>query len=348
MDVINITNRKRETYEIKLEYSLLWETALGIAAITNKSLINTLELSKDYLVNLKSSLSEELIKQLKYVEENNTWKALLQILHMQSFKSMTEFTAYIEQLSSQELKYISLPFTDYKTEETRVNASHGEEIAIAQLKSFTANNEFLPNYIDFICNIDEELLKEHLINVMTRWHNEVIEKDDFLSVNFILRNDYESKRQMLSQMSPEDLVKWATGGINYLPEPSVRTVLLIPQFIYRPWNIEADIEGTKVFYYPVANESINPSNRYVPDNSLVLKHKALGDEVRLRIVKLLNEKELTLQEITEKIDLGKSTIHHHLKILRSARIVSINNSKYCLEFNALESLSIEFERFLNK
>lgn len=72
MDVINITNRKRETYEIKLEYSLLWETALGIAAITNKSLINTLELSKDYLVNLKSSLSKELIKQLKYVEENNT------------------------------------------------------------------------------------------------------------------------------------------------------------------------------------------------------------------------------------------------------------------------------------
>ena len=48
-------------------------------------------------------------------------------------------------------------------------------------------------------------------------------------------------------MAPEELVEWSTGGVIYMPEPSVNHVLLIPQIIYRPWNIEADIEDTKCF-----------------------------------------------------------------------------------------------------
>ena len=70
-----------------------------------------------------------------------------------------------------------------------------------------------------------------------------------------------------------------------------------------------------MFHYPIANESIPPEDTYTPSYFLVLKHKALGDEARLRIVKILFEKERTLQEITERLQLGKSTIHHHLKLL---------------------------------
>ena len=55
------------------------------------------------------------------------------------------------------------------------------------------------------------------------------------------------------------------------------------------------------------------------------KHKALGDEARLRIVKMLFEKERTLQEITERLQLGKSTVHHHLKLLRAAKLVDIHD-----------------------
>jgi hypothetical protein len=156
------------------------------------------------------------------------------------------------------------------------------------------------------------------------------------------------KIEMKEKMSPEEIVQWATGGVNYLPEPSVHKVLLIPQYIYRPWNIEADIEGTKVFYYPVANESISPNDRYMPNNFLVQKHKALGDEVRLRIVKMLSEVDRSLQDITEHLDMGKSTVHHHLKILRAAKIVEIKESKYSLKANVLELLFKELDRYLKQ
>jgi len=101
-----------------------------------------------------------------------------------------------------------------------------------------------------------------------------------------------------------------------------------------------------VYYYPVANESIYPNDRYAPNNFLVLKHKALGDEARLRMVKLLYEGDRTLQEITEHLDVGKSTIHHHLKILRSANLVGIVDSKYSLKRNAIDLLAKELEYFL--
>lgn len=144
------------------------------------------------------------------------------------------------------------------------------------MKNLTSDNPFFPRYIEFISKSDVRQLKKHLNAVMTGWYETVIKKESE-NLNTFLQTDYQTKMLMAEKMTPEELVEWSTGGISYLPEPSVDNVLLIPQYIYRPWNIEADIEGTKVFYYPIANESISPDDRYTPDNFLIHKHKALGD-----------------------------------------------------------------------
>lgn len=347
MDVLNLTSRKRETYRIQLDYSVLWECALGIAAITNTPLIKTLEKPLVYWNEIKSSFSTELLEHLEFVERNNTWKAILQLLHKEKFSDISEFTSYIMDIPDNDLKFICLPFIGMELQEIRKKAAVGDEVAINEMKMLTSDNPFFPQYIEFISqsNVDDQ--KKHLIGVMKGWYDAVIQKD-IEKLNTILRTDYETKKEMLKKMTPEELVEWSTGGVTYLPEPSVKNVLLIPQFIYRPWNIEADIEGTKVFYYPIANESINPYDRYTPNNFLILKHKALGDEVRLRIVKLLYEGDQTLQEITNQLNIGKSTIHHHLKILRAAKLVEISDLKYSLKKKSVESLAKELNLYLNK
>jgi len=347
LDILNLTNRKRETYEVQLEYSLLWECALGIAAITNTPLISSLEKPIEYWENIRKSISKELLQHLDYVEKNNTWKALLQLLHKKNFTVLSEFTSYIQDLPYTELKFICLPFIGSKFQDIRHNAALGEESATMEMKKLTNDHLFLPQYIEFISKIDGKDLKEHLIYVMKEWYDSVI-KNNSESLSTILQTDYETKRQMSEKMDPEEFVEWVTGGITYIPEPSVNNVLLIPQYIYRPWNIEADIEGTKIFYYPIANESISPNDKYTPNNFLVLKHKALGDEARLRIVKLLYEGDHTLQDITSQLNIGKSTIHHHLKILRAAKLVEIVQSKYSLKRKAVEALTKELDLFLNQ
>ncbi|TLS37187.1 ArsR/SmtB family transcription factor [Pseudalkalibacillus caeni] len=347
MDVFRSTGRKRETYNVEVKHSLLWECALGIAAITNSRLLETLEKPASFWKEAKVSFSTELLEQLEFVEKNNTWKALLQLLHEHDCTELQSFVSYITHLPENELKFICIPYSGSMFQETRKKAASGDTDAVNKLKHQLKENPFFPEYIEFICKIDPGKLKNHLIAVMTAWYKEFIEPNADALLSY-LENDTEAKQKMKGKMGPEEFVEWATGGITYLPEPSVHNVLLIPHYIYRPWNVEADVEGTKVFYYPVANESISPGDRYTPNYFLVQKYKALGDEARLKIVKLLSEKSYSLQEMTGKLELGKSTVHHHLKILRSARIVESKNAKYSLKQHSIASLPEELEQYLSK
>ncbi|MBW3113686.1 ArsR family transcriptional regulator [Bacillus sp. MCCB 382] len=345
MDVLHMTSRKRETYEVKMEASLLWECALGIAAITNTRLIETLEKTKESWDKLKKSLSRSLIQDLEYVEKNNTWKSLLLLLHQKEFRSLDEFITNVDELEDEKFKYHCIPYIGMKLQEFRMLASKGDVASRNRLKQESNDNPYYPGYIEFICTTNVHNLKRHVKSVMTRWYEEVILPEQE-TLSGILTRDIKSKKEMSEKLNPEALVEWATGGITYLPEPAVHTVLLIPQSIYRPWNVEGDVEGVKVFYYPVANESIYPDDKDMPDYFLVQKHKALGDDARLRMVKLLKRSERTLQEITNELSMGKSTVHHHLKILRSARLVDIQDGKYRLKENAVESLSKELMHYL--
>ncbi|EOO18244.1 MULTISPECIES: ArsR/SmtB family transcription factor [Bacillus cereus group] len=347
MEVFHVTSRKRETYNVQMKYSILFECALGIAAITHKRLIDTLEKSQSEWEEIRQSLSVEMREHLQFVEENNTWKALLQLLYEGDFQDLSQFIANIDSLSEEDLKYICLPFLGEIHQEKRRLAASGEASVIHELKELTHDHQFFSTYIEFVCHADVRELKTHLIAVMTGWYDSVVKKEAEEIVS-ILERDYEAKNEMNKKMQPEEFVEWATGGVTYMPEPSVHHVLLIPQITYRPWNIEADIEDTKVFHYPVANESIHPEDPYEPNYFLVHKHKALGDEARLRIVKMLFEKERTLQEITERLQLGKSTVHHHLKLLRSAKLVDIHDGKYVLRKKAVQSLAKELDAFLNR
>ncbi|PFW59847.1 transcriptional regulator [Bacillus cereus] len=347
MEVFHVTSRKRETYNVQMRYSILFECALGIAAITHKRLIDTLEKSQSEWQEIRQSLTKEVREQLQFVEEHNTWKALLQLLYEEDFQGLSQFNAKIDLLLEEDLKYTCLPFLGEKYEEKRRLAASGNETSIHELIKLTQDHQFFSTYIRFICDVDVQVLKSHLIAVMTGWYESVIKKEEEELLS-ILKRDYEAKNEMNKKMKPEEFVEWVTGGVNYMPEPSVHHVLLIPQMTYRPWNIEADIEDTKVFHYPVASESIHPEDPYEPNYFLVQKHKALGDEARLRIVKMLFEKERTLQEMTERLQLGKSTVHHHLKLLRAAKLVDIHDGKYVLRKKAVQSLAKELEAFLDR
>ena len=100
----------------------------------------------------------------------------------------------------------------------------------------------------------------------------------------------------------------------------------------------------KVFHYPVANESIHPEDPYEP-NYFSSKHKALGDEATH--CKNVVRKERTLQEITERLQLGKSTVHHHLKLLRAAKLW-IYMMKYVLRKESSTIVSERIRCVLNR
>lgn len=50
-------------------------------------------------------------------------------------------------------------------------------------------------------------------------------------------------------------------------------------------------------------------------------YKALGDEVRLKILHMLSEQEMCVCEIIDKLDMSQPAVSHHLKVLRQAGLV---------------------------
>jgi DNA-binding transcriptional ArsR family regulator len=56
---------------------------------------------------------------------------------------------------------------------------------------------------------------------------------------------------------------------------------------------------------------------------VVRLYKALSDEKRLRILRRLSEGETSLDELTDMLGLTKSTVHHHIGLLRGAGLIRI-------------------------
>ncbi|KGP71241.1 ArsR/SmtB family transcription factor [Pontibacillus yanchengensis] len=343
MEIYSTSNKQRETYQVELKHSLLWEAALGIAAITNTPLKDTLEFTG--WESIKISLNNRMLEHLQYVEDHNTWKALLQLLHQDDFEDFRSFSMYIRKLSAEEFRYYAIPYLGKIHEARRQKASQQSQEAIEELKSVTQDNPFFPSYIEFICSVDIDEVKTHLIEVLSGWLQAVIEPQQKRLQSILLR-DVEAKEHMKERVDSEQFVEWATGGIQYRPEPSVHKVILIPQTIYRPWNVEADLIGAKVFYYPVSNESMHPDKKDIPNQILVQRYKALGDENRLKMLKLVIKRSYTLHELTEELNMSKTTVHHHMKLLKSARLVSSDSSGYKANQTILSSMPQELELFL--
>ncbi|MHB8928087.1 MAG: ArsR/SmtB family transcription factor [Bacillota bacterium] len=84
--------------------------------------------------------------------------------------------------------------------------------------------------------------------------------------------------------------------------------------------------------------------------SLVAVHKALGDDTRLRMLRLLAERERYTQELAEALGLTHPTVLHHLDLMLKAGLVVVHDTErlryYRVNETALEALSARVIEYL--
>jgi len=344
MPILDLSLEK-QSYSVEVCASLLFECALGIAAVTYSDIRDTLERTTSEWDEIILRLQPEAQHELEYCAKHNTWQALLRLLHGSNCKHLNEFLNYLNTLTVEEFRFQVLPpLEGIQEKDVRRKAVIGDRDAVAKLIEAAEKHNFFSTYVPFFLNEDVEKLKNHLILLMESWYEAAItpRKEEWEN---ILQRELASKHDMQSRLSFEAFIEWATGA-TYVPEPGERNVLLVPHISYRPWTIQANLSDTKVLYYPVSDDSLfGVNDPYRPSSSLVLLYRALGDENRLRILKLLREKERTLQELTEILDLAKSTIHHHLALLRSAKLVISNGTTYVLKPTTLQHAHKQLEAY---
>jgi DNA-binding transcriptional ArsR family regulator len=195
---------------------------------------------------------------------------------------------------------------------------------------------------------DPAKAKRRIEGVLEAWQARFAEIEP--RVLNILERDYDGRATDRERLAPADLIETTTGGIRYLPEAGISRVILGPSYFARPYNFLMSARDWRFFGYPVADSALDPSDELTPPLAVIRLHRALGDETRLRILKLLASRDLYLTEIAQQLDLSKPTIKHHLSLLRSAGLVTITESGtvmyYSLRRNRLDDASSEIKRFL--
>jgi DNA-binding transcriptional ArsR family regulator len=169
-------------------------------------------------------------------------------------------------------------------------------------------------------------------------------------VTAILSRDYASRDADRESLRGADLIEHTTNGLRWLGEPGIRRVILAPSYFSRPFNFLLAGPDWRFFGYPVADDALGPVDPLAPPAGLLRLHRALGDDTRLRILKLLGRRDLYLTEIAQELDLSKPTIKHHLALLRAAGLVTVTESGtvmyYSLRREPLDAASTDLKRFL--
>jgi DNA-binding transcriptional ArsR family regulator len=176
-------------------------------------------------------------------------------------------------------------------------------------------------YLERVLDTDAVRLRTELVDALEAW-NERVWAAESLTILPILERDVESKREMLRELPMERFIETATNGVEFVPRPGIERVVMVPSFVNRPLVSFTEFGEVLLIVYPVADESVSAFTDS-PPLRLVRLSKALGDEKRLRILRALAEGEKTLVELADTFGAAKTTMHHHMIILRSAGLVSV-------------------------
>lgn len=168
---------------------------------------------------------------------------------------------------------------------------------------------------------DPERWVEHLRDLLDYWFSRYREIEE--RVVRYLERDVAARRGDLARLAPAEMVERTTGGIRFLADPGVRRVILAPSYFSRPYNIIFSANGWRIFCYPISDDAIGEADPIAPPPAAVRLYRALGDETRLRILRLLAGRDHYLTELAQQLELSKPTIKHHLAQLRAAGLVTL-------------------------
>ena len=161
-------------------------------------------------------------------------------------------------------------------------------------------------------------LRELALGAVSGWYERVFAKDE-PAVRNLLAADARAKHTLIGT-DPERLILIATG-IKYGIRDRFKKVLLIPTLVMRPWVGVVNYKRLRIYAYPVVED---PTSVETARRGLARTYRALGDEARLRILKLLADDALTLEELCRRLEQPEAVVRAHIAVLRAGRIVQIN------------------------
>ena len=320
-----------QAISVSVEASSVYETMLSLFVWGNREVSAEYEGGSTFFEQLEANVTGAAAEELAgMVGCGELWLPLMGVAHSSGeTSSMARFIDHIEGMDPVELRKVLIggacKHHDSAADDTAAAAA-GDPDAIERLVAL----EYVSTGLESLIRAEARDTKSRVVGLLTAVNDALgASISDALPA---LRRDADEKRALARSLDAPKLVETATNGVTFKLQPNITGVVLIPSKVIRPWTVIIEHEGLRVFAYSVADEHLL-ADPDAPPSYLVDLYKALGDERRLRMLAILAEGDAGLMEIAERVDLAKSTTHHHLRILRSAGLVRVTvgeNKSYSL------------------
>ncbi|MFC2176795.1 ArsR/SmtB family transcription factor [Actinomycetota bacterium] len=341
---------KQRSLSVTVESDAVYEVLLALFVFHGETEHDQYEVGSELALAVQDGADEQLIADIKAM---GSWAELglplIGVAHdLPTPRTVAGLVAEIRQMDPAVLRSMLMACCGVKP-------SHGHDTATIERAAQGDTNavrelfESLPHTSDIgaVLEREPEQMREDIASVIERFGAAV---GPYLAERqAVLDRDAAATVALAKTMSPDRLVEKVTNGITFEMQPQVSGVLLIPSVAIRPWVVISEHKTLRVFCYSVADEHLD-ADPDAPPAYLVNTLKALGDERRLRILGILAEGDLGLKELAERVDLAKSTAHHHMGILRRAGLVRViigrDDQRYSLRDDAVPETGRLLETFL--
>jgi DNA-binding transcriptional ArsR family regulator len=195
-----------------------------------------------------------------------------------------------------------------------------------------------------------ETLQTEVARIVEAWATTVFPAfaDEALE---LIRRDVLDKERLLRSLPAIEAVRASTNGVEFDLTGWATEIVLAPTVALRPFIAPAESGPIQIVLCSVADEAFD-EDPGAPPRRLVKVASALGDELRLRILRELVGGEYTASELSARLGVERTSLHHHLGILRSAGLISaraegLRSWRYASHPDGIRAASSGLQRYLD-
>lgn len=185
--------------------------------------------------------------------------------------------------------------------------------------------EKLFSYVSESLPTDLAGIRDQYVDLIRKWNNAYFSKIDSEIIDILSESIVEWEGKAISG-DPVQFVERISGGLKIEQYEGLQQVILTPTYHTNPLIVISKLKNIAHIFYPIDLPESDPNQ---PSKKLIRITKALADENRLRIIKLLSEGPKTFTEILQHFSVSKSTVHHHVMLLRTAGLISSYHTDEC-------------------
>jgi DNA-binding transcriptional ArsR family regulator len=324
-----VVDASRPRLRIEVEASEAAELLYSLNAVFGDNEPETFDVGAERIAEARARVAPDLAALAELLVHGAACSgSLLGLVHeTPAPRRVADFVAHLEALDPLEIQLNLLGYHmrghHIAEPETIRAAALGDPAAVDELTAAANRWEEKGSLVRRLLELGPDRLKEQLLELVTRWNDEVFAAT-LPEIGPLLERSAEEARALAATIPPSDFIVRVTGGIQYTAPPEIHAVVFFPSWWFRPWVLLSEHKNLRLFNYAPGGETTDEGADL---GDLARLYKALGDEKRLALLGLLRRGPIALGQAAREVGLSKSTTHHHLAILRHAGLVLIRQDE---------------------